>query len=80
MGIKMKLSLHNWREPTIFQPEATFWDIDFKLFKKQDSENLTSFPTQQIQTEKAASGREPWLDHLKNLHPSLSQEDAKPVS
>lgn len=57
----------------------------FKMFsKKGDSEKKKSlwplpptYSAQEIPTEKPVLGRQPWLNHLKNLHPDFTQEDPK---
>lgn len=63
---------------------SCFVHIDFKLFiMKQNSERTFGpplFPAQEIHTGNPALGRESGLTHLKDLHPSVSQEDSKPVN
>ena len=54
------------------------------FIKKQDSERTfdpppphNPFQVQELQTEKPALGRDPWLNHLEYLHSSISQGDSK---
>ena len=81
----LKFQKCNCKEPNFCHPEADLWDIYFKLFiKKQKTQNLWASPilfsAQEIQTGKPALEREPWLNHPKNLHPSVHQEDSTPIS
>lgn len=53
------------------------------FIKKQKTERTCDpalFPTQEIQTEKPALGKELGLGHLMSLHLRVSQVDPKPVS
>lgn len=72
------------REQRFATLKLPFEILIFKMFiKKQKTERTCDpalFPTQEIQTEKPALGKELGLGHLMSLHLRVSQVDPKPVS